>query len=139
MNSLQPTYRLLVVDDQLDLAESLRGMLEDELGHLGKLEIEVEESFDKAEQRLEVEPFDIVVLDVQLKPTGGPAEEHRGRELYSRIAEKRWLPVVFCTAWPERVRELEKPPLITVVNKSHLEAVVTTVRTGLDCGIPALT
>lgn len=48
-------------------------------------------------------------------------------------------PVVFCTAWPERVRDLERAPFVAVVNKSHLAEVVTAVREGLSCEVPAVT
>ena len=140
MSTSDATFQLLVVDDQMDLAEELRDMLSEELGEMGSLEIRIETDFDKAEQCLARELFDMVVLDVQLKPDAvGPAEENRGRDLYQRVAQTRWVPVVFCTAWPERVRDLERPPFVAVVNKSHLAEVVTAVREGLSCEVPAVT
>ncbi len=135
------THHLLVIEDEADLAEELAEMLREDLEHLGTIQPEIELDFDRAERRLETESFDIVVLDVNLKRSGaGRGEDpNRGRDLYQRIAAVRWVPVVFCTAYPERVRELESPPLVQVVNKSHLSEVVQAVEAGITCGVPAVT
>lgn len=134
-------YRVLIVEDEVDIAEELSEMLVEELSDLGTLDIHVENDFDEAERLLESQAFDLVVLDVRDATRGGsPAHPNlQGRELYDRIAKTRWVPVVFCTGLAEQVSDLAKPPLIQVVPKNRLDDAVTAIRDGLESGVPALT
>ncbi|MGW5345584.1 hypothetical protein [Streptomyces sp. NPDC004050] len=134
-------YRVLIVEDEVDIAEELSEMLVEELSDLGTLDIYVENDFDEAERLLESQAFDLVVLDVRDATRGGsPAHPNlQGRELYDRIAKTRWVPVVFCTGLAEQVSDLAKPPLIQVVPKNRLDDAVTAIREGLESGVPALT
>lgn len=134
-------YRVLIVEDEVDIAEELSEMLGEELSDLGTLDIHVENDFDEAERLLESQAFDLVVLDVRDATRGGsPAHPNlQGRELYDRIAKTRWVPVVFCTGLAEQVSDLAKPPLIQVVPKNRLDDAVTAIRDGLESGVPALT
>ncbi|MER5364409.1 hypothetical protein [Streptomyces sp. NPDC002722] len=134
-------YRVLIVEDEVDIAEELSEMLVEELSDLGRLDIHVENDFDEAERLLESQAFDLVVLDVRDATRGGsPAHPNlQGRELYDRIAKTRWVPVVFCTGLAEQVSDLAKPPLIQVVPKNRLDDAVTAIRDGLESGVPALT
>ncbi|MER6998259.1 hypothetical protein [Streptomyces sp. NPDC000410] len=134
-------HRVLIVEDEVDIAEELSEMLVEELSDLGRLDIHVENDFDEAERLLESQAFDLVVLDVRDATRGGsPAHPNlQGRELYDRIAKTRWVPVVFCTGLAEQVSDLAKPPLIQVVPKNRLDDAVTAIRDGLESGVPALT
>lgn len=111
-------------------------------GALGSIAFETQHDFDEAEDRLREEQFDLVILDV--KDTGGGVAstrdlEGRGRELYERIAETRWIPVIFYTGVPEQVRSLDSPPLVRVVTKNRLEEITEAVRDALTSGVPSLT
>ncbi|WP_405921654.1 hypothetical protein [Streptomyces sp. NBC_00122] len=134
-------YRVLIVEDEVDIAEALSEMLAEELSDLGTLDIHVENDFDEAESLLETQAFDLVVLDVRDAARGGsPAHPNlQGRELHDRIAKTRWVPIVFCTALAEQVSDLAQPPLIQVVSKNRLDEAVTAVRAGLESGVPVLT
>ncbi|MGW8778729.1 hypothetical protein ACWGNM_11675 [Streptomyces sp. NPDC055796] len=134
-------YRVLIVEDEVDIAEELSEMLVEELSDLGTLDTHVENDFDEAERLLETHAFDLVVLDVRDATRGGsPAHPNlQGRELYDRIAKTRWVPVVFCTGLAEQVSDLAHPPLIQVVPKNRLDDAVTAVRDGLESGVPVLT
>ncbi|MGP4113647.1 hypothetical protein ACTWP5_22400 [Streptomyces sp. 4N509B] len=135
-------HRLLIVDDEADMAERLQEMLTEELADLGDLSLQRRESFDEAEHLLSREQFDLVILDV--RDSGGNGDlartlEGRGRELFERISGSRWVPVVFYTGVPEQVRSLEQPPLVQVVTKNRLPEIVEAVRVGLESGVPSLT
>jgi CheY-like chemotaxis protein len=134
-------FRILIVDDESEIAESLQGMLEKRLVDLGAIRFEIEDDFDEAERQLEQEQFDLVILDV--KDTGGGTSgvdlEGRGRELYERIADVRWVPVIFYTGVPEQVRGIESPPLVRVVTKNRLPEITDAVRAALMSGVPSLT
>ncbi|MFG1986537.1 hypothetical protein ACGFN0_20650 [Streptomyces albidoflavus] len=134
-------YRVLIVEDEVDIAEELSEMLGEELSDLGTLDIHVENDFDEAERLLETQLFDLVVLDVRDATRGGSTAHPnlQGRELYDRIAKTRWVPVVFCTGLAEQVNDLAQPPLIQVVPKNRLDDAVTAIREGLESGVPVLT
>lgn len=134
-------YRILIVDDEVDIAEALSEMLMEELADLGTIDTRMENDFDEAERLLETQAFDLVVLDVRDATRGGsPAHPNlQGRELYDRIAKTRWVPVVFCTGLAEQVSDLAQPPLVQVVPKNRLDDAVTAIRDGLKSGVPVLT
>ncbi|MEY9938561.1 hypothetical protein [Streptacidiphilus sp. MAP5-3] len=141
MTTGESVLRLLIVDDEHDLAAQLEKMLKRKLSDLGSIQCEIEESFDDAEARLRDEHFDLVILDVRDSSGQSTATDSltRGRALYERVAGIRWVPVVFCTAVPGQVEDLAAPPLIQVVAKNRLDEVTQAVRDGLTCGVPALT
>lgn len=134
-------YRVLIVEDEVDIAEELSEMLGEELSDLGILDIHIENDFDEAERLLETQVFDLVVLDVRDATRRGSTVHPnlQGRELYDRIAKTRWVPVVFCTGLAEQVSDLAQPPLIQVVPKNRLDDAVTAIREGLESGVPVLT
>ncbi|WP_371095859.1 hypothetical protein [Streptomyces sanglieri] len=135
-------FRILVVDDEEDIAGELKDMLEEELSDLGSISIETEQDFGEAELILAREQIDLVVLDVRDSSQGPgivPGLERRGRDLYDRIAKTRWVPVIFCTNVPGQVQDLEAPPLVQVVTKHRLDEVLEAVRIGLQSGVPSLT
>jgi CheY-like chemotaxis protein len=131
-------FRLLVIDDEEDIADRLQELLQEELADLGTLCFEPEADFDRAEERLKVEYFDMVILDVREShgPSLSQTVEARGRELFERISAVRWVPVIFYTAVPEQVRGLEQPPLVQIVTKNRLEELLEGVRAGLESGVP---
>lgn len=134
-------FRLLIVDDEQEIAERLESMLEEDLVDLGAITFEIEQDFDEAERRLKDEQFDLIILDVRDSSQGGATDaiEGRGRELYERIKKTRWVPVIFFTGVPEQVRHLTAPPLVEVVAKNRLEQITEAVRAGLSSGVPSLT
>ncbi|WP_369377834.1 hypothetical protein [Streptomyces sp. cg36] len=134
-------FRVLVVDDEPDIAERLQSLLTRRLTDLGTVIVETEDDFAEAERRLGNEQFDLAVLDV--KDSGGNLgdadADERGRDMYERVAQKCWIPVIFCTGFPQRVESLKRPPLVNVVTKNHLDDLVEAVRAALQSGVPSLT
>jgi CheY-like chemotaxis protein len=134
-------FRVLIVDDEPDIAENFQRLLTLRLRDLGAVRIETEDDFAEAERRLEHEQFDLVILDV--KDGGGTlgdaAADERGRDMYERIAQKCWIPVIFCTGFPQRVESLKHPPLVNVVTKNRLPDLIEAVRQALQSGVPSLT
>ncbi|MFE3122886.1 hypothetical protein ACFXHD_05635 [Streptomyces hydrogenans] len=142
MTEEDAVFRVLIVDDEEDIAGELQAMLCEDLGDLGLISVETEQDFAQAELILEREQIDLVVLDVRDSSQGDgivPGLESRGRELYDRIAKTRWVPVIFCTNVPGQVQDLAAPPLVQVVTKHRLDEVEAAVRAGLQSGVPSLT
>ncbi len=113
-------WKVLLVDDEIDqlelVSKYLDGKVVDEKG--GKLQIEKEQDFDKAIGRLDSEEFDLLVLDVRLGPREDEKEEEEGRKTLLVIKERQFLPIIFYTALPAKVKDLETP-LIRVVEKTE--------------------
>ncbi|MCJ7575778.1 MAG: hypothetical protein MUO80_03730 [Dehalococcoidia bacterium] len=113
-------WQVLFVDDEVDQCELvskyLTGKTVDAKG--GKLRVNVEQNFVKAVSRLAAEQYDLLILDVRLGPHKDEREEEEGRKTLLVIKEKRFLPIIFYTALPNKVRDLETP-LIRVVEKTE--------------------
>lgn len=113
-------WQVLLVDDEADqcklVSKYLNGKTVDAKG--GKLRVNVEQDFDKAVGRLASEQYDLLILDVRLGPQEDEKEEEVGRKTLLVIRETRFLPIIFYTALPNKVRDLETP-LIRVVEKTE--------------------
>jgi len=80
--------RLLVVDDERDI----RHLYAAELGDLGH-EVETAASAAEAAEALERSPFDLLILDIQMKGESG-------LQLLQRLVrDKLKTPVILCTAF----------------------------------------
>lgn len=112
MASLSPgTARLLVVEDNPDTADLLEMILED------RYDVTLAHSFEEAQRRLNGQPYDLFVFDINL---GGP---HTGLDLlraartmsaYARV------PAIACTAYATstaRRRELDLEAFDLIVRK----------------------
>ena len=80
--------RILVVDDERDIRHLYAAELEEE-GY----EVQTAGSGTEAAELLEAHPFDLVVLDIQMKGESG-------LQLLQKIVKKKAdLPVILCTAF----------------------------------------
>lgn len=130
------TFSALVVEDDLDLRESLVGILRD-AGH------DIVDAGDglEAMQKLKTRSFDVLITDIDMPRMTGLelAEAVRGDDAM------RDLPIVFVTAYPEQARNvrrsstLSKPfsikALLALIEKALLEKPAP--QGGCDCGHPA--
>lgn len=113
--------QILHVDDDPEVLAGVKEFLEgEEIDGWGRPEITGIGSFDEALRTLEQQRFDLVILDVRL---GGhdeqdltPAEEEGVRTL-AEIRQRRFVPIVFWTGLPGKVRDLAGP-LVLVGDKT---------------------
>lgn len=126
-------YRVLVVDDEEDLADELARALEEDLQDLGQVSAIPCSSFTEAESRLATEDFDAVVLDVaDQSQTGDGLDRDRGRKTYARVSASCWIPVVFYTGYVADVEEFaSNGGLVQAVAKGNPDEVVYAVRQAL--------
>ena len=140
-------WRILVVDDDRDISENLRELVGpaavNETGD--SPDIEVEPSFDVALKTLAREDFDLLVLDVRNqameKDGWSPEDADEGLEVFQRIRRRRFIPVVFYTALPHLVEELDNPPFVQVVFKLSTDRVTElrqAVAAAFGSGLPRL-
>ena len=116
--AIDPPWRVLVVDDDVDVCKQLKDFLEDETVEPDNsaLAVEYQTDFEAALAVLETERFDLLILDVRVNDGGG-ADEEAGIRTLKEVQGRRFLPVIYNTNIPEHVRDLESP-LIRVVEKS---------------------
>jgi len=112
------TWQLLFVDDEEDACRQVKEYLEGEtISGSGEFpHVETLTDFDKALEALEARRFDLVILDLRLGPHDETREEEAGTRTLQAIQQRRFVPVIFYTALPHLVRDLETP-LIRVIEK----------------------
>jgi len=117
--AVDPPWRILAVDDDpgvlAPMAEYLEGEEVDAFG--SKPKVETTASFPGALEMLETNRYDLLILDVRLGPSDEGDPEAGIRTLKS-VRERRFLPVIFNTAIPNAVEDLESP-LVRVVEKTQ--------------------
>jgi CheY-like chemotaxis protein len=115
-------WAVLMVDDEKDTCEIVARYLDGQTvtDDGGKLKVTTEQDFDKALDELASHHYDLIILDVLWLglTSKGREEEEAGVEILAQIKRKRFLPVIFYTAFPNKVRHLETP-LIKVVEKTQ--------------------
>ena len=112
-------WRLLLVDDELEVGETMSDLLESSrTSKSGNRPIRVtfEQSFDAALDLLRTRHFDILVLDIRNQSLGSSANEaeaptEAGIEVFENIRQRRFIPIVFYTALPRLSGEHFKPAI----------------------------
>lgn len=140
------TWRILVVDDEPDIAEQVRELLASvEVGEHPAYRVESATSFVDALDRLALSHFDLLVLDVRDQQKAAQsieaADADTGIATFTEVRERRFIPIVFHTALPELVLDLTNPPFVSVVSKLDDDAIQklrAAVETALESTLPTL-
>jgi len=133
--------QILHVDDDQEALDDVYDFLEgEEIPGWGRPQVTGIQSFGDALSELEARRFDLMILDVRL---GGheeqevPPEQEEGARTLEQIKQRRFLPVIFWTGLPGKVEHLASP-LIRVLEKGDLDALIATVRELFETKLPAL-
>ena len=134
--------QILHVDDDVESLEQAREYLQaEDVGGWGQPEVHGISTFADALDLLESHRFDLVILDVRLggyEPQDTSPEEEEGVRTLDQIRGRRFVPVVFWTGLPERVRHLEGP-LVRVLEKTDgLPALLAVVQELFQTELPAV-
>lgn len=121
--------RVLLVDDSDEMLDDIESGLRGALADL-ELEFRRSSSFDDAEKMLALEDFDLVVLDV-MDGDSSTGDLTRGRTLYLRIHETRWIPVVFYSGIAQEETDLARPPLVATIVKGDTAGLYAATRGAL--------
>lgn len=114
-------WNVLSVDDDQQKQDELERVLSSRMGD-HKLVFSKTNSFDKGIEIINSARLDLVILDVHEDktdpdPSENPMQEdQRGEELLSVIKKSRFLPVIFYTGYPAKVKHLENP-YVKVIDK----------------------
>ncbi|WP_433403879.1 hypothetical protein [Streptomyces sp. CA-146814] len=89
--------------------------------------------FSQAEEVLSAQTVDVVILDVR----DDKGSDDAGEIILENLKATRFVPVVFYTAYAERVEPLAQPPVVQVVGKEErTDVLVNAVKAAFDSGLP---
>lgn len=132
--------RILHVDDDEEALEDVAEFLQDEeISGWGKPTVVSVSVFDEALELLEQQRFDLVILDVRLGghgETDRPVQDEAGVATLKQIRERRFVPVVFWTALPKLVEDLEGPLVSVHERTSGLNTLLNAVRDQFATRLP---
>jgi CheY-like chemotaxis protein len=131
------TFRILVIEDQLQLAEDVKREIADSFESESDpdLIIDIETDFERGYSSVRSGAYDMVVLDVRRDETEESAADiDAGRRAFAQIKNARFVPVIFWTALPDEVADSVYPPLITVTKKTSMQDVPLRIRDAIDSG-----
>lgn len=130
-------WQILFVDDDPETCEQVSSYLEQMVvGENDRLKITTKTQFDEALGELESRYYDIVILDVRLGSLKAKLESEAGTETLNAIKERRFIPVIFYTALPKKVSDLETP-LIRIVEKTEgVPKLLSTIKEVLSTNLP---
>lgn len=124
--------RILVVDDQEDLATSLAEMIRRELP---EAIVEYSASFSEAKTLLRTGDWDLAILDLVDESDG--THKNEGDEVYREVSQEAWTPVIFYTARPAESEHIDHPPLVRTITKTRDRGpLLAAIRDALDSGVP---
>ena len=134
----QNQWHLLFVDDNTENCDLAAKYLDEQvvLEPDEKLKVDTEVDFNKALDRLESGRFDFVVLDVRLGPHEEEREEEEGIKVLESIKARCFIPVIFYTGLPQKVRHLETPLIKVLENTEGLPKVLSIVKEIISTRIP---
>ncbi|MET9379817.1 hypothetical protein ABZY09_01705 [Streptomyces sp. NPDC002928] len=129
-----PEWTVVIVEDNEDYRKDVEDQLRRSDVAYGRAPrvIPVGE-FSQAEEILSAQTVDVVILDVR----DDQGSDDAGELLLDNLKSTRFVPVVFYTAYAERVEPLAQPPVVQIVGKEeHTDVLVNAVRAAFDSGLP---
>jgi len=129
--------RVLVIEDNVDMAEGAKREIDDAFENDAEFEVsvDIEPDFTLGYERVNQGSYDIVVLDLRRDGAEDRREDQQaGRRTFGHIKDARFVPVIFWTALPEHVADENLPPFVTVLKKSDVEKIPDLIRGAINSG-----
>lgn len=129
-----PEWTVVIVEDNEDFRKDVEDQLRRSDVAYGRAPrvIPVAE-FSQAEEVLSAQTVDVVILDVR----DDEGRDDAGELILDNLKSTRFVPVVFYTAYTERVEPLAQPPVVQVVGKEeHTDVLINAVKAAFDSGLP---
>lgn len=132
-------WRVLLVDDDLDLLRQVKE-------HLDLYKTKSDESiqtttvsrFQDAFDLIESQRFDLLILDVFRGPVDTTTSTPDGRQVLQEIRSRRFLPVIFYTALPNAVEDLQSDIVRVVTKEGGFASLQKALSETFDLGLPQL-
>lgn len=136
-------WKVLAVDDDPVILENIERVLSTRMGD-NSFVFTTANSFDDGIKLIKENRFDLLFLDVHEdhgdpNPDDDPeAEDQRGEKLLSILKEERFVPVIFYTGFPSKVKHLISPVVKVVDKASDIKEVRECVGLILETKLPQL-
>ncbi|MFB7147832.1 MULTISPECIES: hypothetical protein [Streptomyces] len=129
-----PEWTVVIVEDNEDYRNDAElQLLQSDVAYGRAPRVIPVSEFSEAEGILGAETVDVVILDVR----DDRGRDDAGEYLLENLKDTRFVPVVFYTAYTERVEPLAQPPVVQVVGKEeHTDVLVDAVRAAFDSRLP---
>lgn len=138
-------WNVLAVDDQQKTLDDIERVLTTGR-HFGEDSFKVEKrsSFEEGKNILVTGRYDLIVLDVheggEPKPkAGADGDDQAGERILAALKGIRFVPVVFYTGYPHKVRHLESPVVKVVEKGAKIDVLRDAVAAILKTKLPHLT
>mgnify|MGYP001175358981 CR=1 FL=1 len=128
-------WNILFVDDDPDICRQVKAALEKSFQE-GVVTVTTKTSFPDTLGELENHRYDVLILDVRLGSHEVDQDTEAGVQTLDAIKARRFLPVIFYTALPAKVRDLESPPVWVVQKDAGIPALIEAINVVLDTGLP---
>jgi hypothetical protein len=125
-------WNVLVIDDQQgeevkELLESSKSIPVDD-----SLNATVIDDFDNALTEIARRNFDFIVLDLKDKSHDLPDEESlRGKDVFDQVRQTKFAPIVFYTAFPQRV-EVGETSFVKIVERGDIDSLEEAIKDVFD-------
>lgn len=138
--SKSTTWRFLVVEDNEAIANELLDAVPNFVDPPDSAEAELCRTFEEAADRLKVDRYDLIILDLKDDSDAWHSadDDPAGLKVFEELKKTRFIPVVFYTALAHKVRA-EQTSFVRVVEKTEtIERVKEEVKRVLGTQLPAL-
>ncbi|MEV5938734.1 hypothetical protein [Streptomyces sp. NPDC051994] len=129
-----PEWTVVIVEDNEDYRNDIEGqLLESDVAYGRAPRVIPVGEFSQAERILSAQTVDVVILDVR----DDQGSDDAGEQLLDNLKSTRFVPVVFYTAYTERVEPLAQPPVVQIVGKEErTDVLLDAVRTAFNSKLP---
>ncbi|MFA4849998.1 MAG: response regulator [Methanoregula sp.] len=134
--AISTCWNVFIIDDDKEILKNLKKSLNNKVipGTKEKIHVTTSNNFDLALNEFESERFDLVIVDVRKGPVkpGIDPDEEAGEATIRQIREKKFLPVIFYTGLPNKVKHLESPHVKIITKPSPPEKILEIMKTILE-------
>jgi len=139
--SVPMVWNVLMIDDDMDILAKGKELLNNETipNTTDKIKI-ITSDFEKSLSEFEKERIDLVIVDLKKGPAqqGEDPEKEEGEKTLQDIRKRKFLPVVFYTAWPHKVRHLEGPHVKVLGKPATPPKIMEAIGAALESPLPVI-
>lgn len=128
-------WNILFVDDDPDICRQVKDALEKSFQE-DFVTVTTKTTFPDTLGELENHRYDFLILDVRLGSHEIDQDTEAGVQTLDAIKARRFLPVIFYTALPAKVKDLASPPVWVVQKDAGIPALIDAINIVLATGLP---
>jgi hypothetical protein len=131
-----------MIDDDPKILAKNKDLLDDETipNTTDKIKVITCNDFEESLNEFDKERIDLVIVDLKKGPAkpGEDPELEAGEITLNQIRERKFLPVVFYTGWPHKVRHLEGPHVKIVGKPADPGIIMAAIGAALESPLPVV-